>query len=143
MSGVNVKIPALASTTREISLAQVEQHASDDDLWLIVDGKVYDASEYMHDHPGGAEIMLNSSGKDATEDFEDVGHSAKARDDLRKLQIGVFTGGESSRSDGGKGKTSKGNKGMTNAGGGGWAAVALPILVVLLAVLAAMLGSGK
>ena len=65
---------------RAITLAEVEQHVTYDDLWLVIDGKVYDVTEFMDDHPGGGEIMLNAAGKDGTDDFEDVGHSPAARE---------------------------------------------------------------
>ncbi|KAI5570071.1 hypothetical protein BDE02_11G000800 [Populus trichocarpa] len=42
----------------------------------------------MDDHPGGDEVLLSSTGKDATNDFEDVGHSDDAREMMEKYVIG-------------------------------------------------------
>ncbi|CAA0824709.1 Ubiquitin-60S ribosomal protein L40-1 [Striga hermonthica] len=42
----------------------------------------------MDDHPGGDEVLLSATGKDATNDFEDVGHSDSAREMLHKYYIG-------------------------------------------------------
>ncbi|KAL9674542.1 hypothetical protein QQ045_030814 [Rhodiola kirilowii] len=50
--------------------------------------QVYDVTEFMDDHPGGRDVLLTSIGKDATEDFEDVGHSKAAREQLEKYYIG-------------------------------------------------------
>ncbi|KAI3917819.1 hypothetical protein MKW92_028637 [Papaver armeniacum] len=50
--------------------------------------KVYDVTEFMEDHPGGDQVLLTAAGKDATEDFEDVGHSESAREMLVKYYIG-------------------------------------------------------
>ena len=86
----------MPASPRMITLAEVEQHATYDDLWLVIDGKVYDVTPFMDDHPGGGEIMLNAAGKDGTDDFEDVGHSPGAREQLKKYEIGAFAGGESS-----------------------------------------------
>ena len=46
-------------------------------------------------HPGGEEALKehqikNKTFKDATESFEDVGHSMDARDMMHKYQIGVL-----------------------------------------------------
>lgn len=49
---------------------------------------VYDATPYLDDHPGGAEVMLDVAGQDADEFFEDIGHSQDARDELKKHLIG-------------------------------------------------------
>ena len=49
---------------------------------------IYDVSNYTDDHPGGAEVLLDVSGQDADEFFEDIGHSQDAREELKKLLIG-------------------------------------------------------
>ncbi|KAH9326031.1 hypothetical protein KI387_006209, partial [Taxus chinensis] len=49
---------------------------------------VYDVSDYMHEHPGGYEALLEASGGDATQSFENVGHSSNARALLTPYCIG-------------------------------------------------------
>ncbi|KAL4187462.1 hypothetical protein AMTRI_Chr09g39140 [Amborella trichopoda] len=49
---------------------------------------VYDVTPFMDDHPGGDEVLLSSTGKDATNDFEDVGHSQDAKEMMNKYYIG-------------------------------------------------------
>ena len=39
-------------------------------------------------HPGGEEILIENAGDDATEAFEDVGHSSDAREMLKDYLIG-------------------------------------------------------
>ena len=46
-------------------------------------------SNYLDDHPGGAEVLLDVAGQDADEFFEDIGHSNDARE-LKKHLIGTF-----------------------------------------------------
>lgn len=36
-------------------------------------------TKFLEDHPGGDDVLLSSTGKDATDDFEDVGHSENAK----------------------------------------------------------------
>jgi cytochrome b involved in lipid metabolism len=46
-----------------------------DKVVMVVDGSVYDVTSFVADHPGGEKPLLNSKGKDATENFVAVGHS--------------------------------------------------------------------
>ncbi|KAI3526000.1 hypothetical protein L1887_05143 [Cichorium endivia] len=46
--------------------------------------QVYDVTPFMEDHPGGDEFLLAATGKDATNDSEDVGHSEDARGIMHK-----------------------------------------------------------
>lgn len=39
-------------------------------------------------HSGGEEVLLDVGGQDATEAFEDVGHSDEARETLEKYYVG-------------------------------------------------------
>ncbi|KAH0726610.1 hypothetical protein KY284_002475 [Solanum tuberosum] len=64
------------------------EHNNKDDCWLLISGKVYDVTSFLDDHPGGDEVLLTATGKDATDDFEDVGHSDDAREMLKKYFIG-------------------------------------------------------
>lgn len=41
-----------------------------------------------HQHPGGEEVLREQAGGDATESFEDVGHSTDAREMADSLMIG-------------------------------------------------------
>ncbi|CAJ1796388.1 unnamed protein product [Sphenostylis stenocarpa] len=70
------------------TLAQVSEHNNSKDCWLIIDGKVYNVTKFLDDHPGGDDVLLSSTGKDATDDFEDVGHSKSARAMLVDLYVG-------------------------------------------------------
>ncbi|WOL00419.1 cytochrome b5 [Canna indica] len=70
------------------TLAEVSEHNTAKDCWLIIDGKVYDITKFLDDHPGGDEVLLSSTGKDATDDFEDVGHSTTARAMMDEYYVG-------------------------------------------------------
>ena len=95
-------------------------HTAKDDVWMSINGKVYNVSKYLEDHPGGEEVLLDKAGMEATEDFEDVGHSQEARRTLAKYEVGELPPSERvTASAGGAG-----------GGGGGSMMMALPVLMV-------------
>tara|TARA_Y100000590_G_C14835389_1_gene681833 strand:+ start:31 stop:243 length:213 start_codon:yes stop_codon:yes gene_type:complete len=40
---------------------------------VIIDNYKFDVTKYANDHPGGYEILKKYNGKDATEEFNNVG----------------------------------------------------------------------
>ncbi|XP_053304717.1 cytochrome b5 [Spea bombifrons] len=58
------------------------------ETWLVIHGKVYDITRFAEEHPGGEEVLFEQAGCDATESFEDVGHSYDAREMLKQYYIG-------------------------------------------------------
>jgi len=73
---------------KKYSWEEVGKHRSKDSTWLIIHNKVYDVTKFLEEHPGGEEVLLENSGKDATEQFEDVGHSTDAREMMKDYLIG-------------------------------------------------------
>jgi len=67
---------------------EVSYHCDPNSCWIIIDGKVYDVTEFLYEHPGGIDIMLEYGGHDATSAFSDVGHSKDAKSILKKYYIG-------------------------------------------------------
>ena len=54
----------------EYTLEEVAKHNKKDDLWVVVKGVVLDLTNWLDDHPGGPQALLNFMGRDATEEFE-------------------------------------------------------------------------
>jgi len=77
-----------------ISLEEVKKHTKEEDCWLVIHGRVHDVTKFLDEHPGGFDIILSSTGKDATEDFEEIGHSNSAKEMLAKYVIGKYEGGD-------------------------------------------------
>ncbi|KAH7926778.1 cytochrome b5 [Leucogyrophana mollusca] len=73
-----------------ITLEQLQANAKKESLWVLLHEKVYDVTKFIDEHPGGDEVILAEAGKDATEAFEDVGHSDEARELLPAMLVGEF-----------------------------------------------------
>lgn len=71
---------------RKLTLDEVKKHASEDDCWQAIEGKIYKLTSYIASHPGG-KSMLRGCGTDATELYNTKpgsgrDHSEKADQDL-------------------------------------------------------------
>ncbi|KAL8148463.1 cytochrome b5-like [Apium graveolens] len=78
----------MGSDPKTHKFEDVAIHNKTKDCWLIIAGKVYNVTPFMDDHPGGDEVLLAATGKDATDDFEDTGHSDNAREMMDQYCIG-------------------------------------------------------
>ncbi|XP_004604294.1 cytochrome b5 [Sorex araneus] len=69
-------------------LEEIQKHNHSKSTWLILHHKVYDLTKFLEEHPGGEEVLREQAGGDATENFEDVGHSTDARELSKTYIIG-------------------------------------------------------
>ncbi|XP_071442975.1 cytochrome b5 [Hetaerina americana] len=77
------------SSPTAVKLYSLEEVAQNKDKkWIAIHNSVYDVNSFLNEHPGGEEILIEQAGKDATEPFEDVGHSTDARELMAKYKIG-------------------------------------------------------
>ncbi|OSD06084.1 hypothetical protein PYCCODRAFT_1431900 [Trametes coccinea BRFM310] len=76
---------------RTLTLDEVSKHNSQSSCWVIIKDKVYDVTEFLPDHPGGAKIILKYAGKDATSAYEPI-HPPDALDKHlpREKHLGVL-----------------------------------------------------
>ncbi|KAG8783673.1 hypothetical protein FRC19_003406 [Serendipita sp. 401] len=77
-----------------VTYEEFQKHQQRENLWILLHGKVYDVAKFLDEHPGGEEVIFAEAGKDATESFEDVGHSDDARAMLTEMLVGTFGGGD-------------------------------------------------
>ncbi|CAK7201115.1 hypothetical protein SEUCBS139899_003817 [Sporothrix eucalyptigena] len=78
------------AAAKEYTYQDVAEHNTNKDLFLVIHDKVYDVTKFIDEHPGGEEVLLDVGGQDATEAFEDVGHSDEARETLAQLLTGTL-----------------------------------------------------
>lgn len=86
------------STTNKVyTAAQVAQHGSATDCWMIIGSEVYDLTSFLDQHPGGAYAMIPYCGKDGTQGFATMDrgrgqtHSASANQLKEDYKIGTAT----------------------------------------------------
>ncbi|EST06179.1 FMN-dependent dehydrogenase [Kalmanozyma brasiliensis GHG001] len=65
----------------QVTVNEVQRHASAADAWLVIEGGVYDVTSYLDSHPGGKTLLLNYAGKDATQAFK-AAHSTSVLSQL-------------------------------------------------------------
>ena len=75
---------------RKIYANELSNHTSEDDLWIVVNGNVYDLTNFYRKHPGGPDQILELAGKDGTERFEASGHVKANRIELETYLIGEY-----------------------------------------------------
>ncbi|XP_023949956.2 cytochrome b5 [Bicyclus anynana] len=86
------------SGLKVISTAEVAKHNSKQNgVWMIIHDNVYDVTSFLEEHPGGEDTLLDAAGKEATQDFEDVGHSDDAIELMKKYLIGTLPSAEKSQ----------------------------------------------
>eukprot|EP01025_Chloroclados_australasicus_P055872 TRINITY_DN6861_c0_g2_i1.p1 TRINITY_DN6861_c0_g2~~TRINITY_DN6861_c0_g2_i1.p1 ORF type:complete len:142 (-),score=19.66 TRINITY_DN6861_c0_g2_i1:233-658(-) len=84
---------AIETEKKVYTVEDLKQHTDEKSCYLAIHGKVYDVTEFLEEHPGGYDIILQSTGRDATDDFEDIGHSRSAKQMLEQYYIGEYEGG--------------------------------------------------
>ena len=109
-----------SGSARRSTRAQIAAKTDRSDVWMVLHGKVYNVSKYLDEHPGGEEVLLDKGGADATEDFEDVGHSNEARKVLVQFEIGELPPSE---------RAAAASASSSSGGGGGIPTLALPVLL--------------
>ena len=77
---------------RVYTMEDVDKHSSSKDRWLVVDGKVYDVTKYIKDHPGGEDIMMEKNQTDGSSDLTDMFNSAGHSTDARAIMAGLCIG---------------------------------------------------
>ena len=73
------------------TMMQVSSHNSASSCWSVIDGNVYDLTNWISQHPGGKQAILGLCGKDGTAAFHGQhGDSKKQATMLATMKIGVL-----------------------------------------------------
>jgi cytochrome b involved in lipid metabolism len=78
------------STLPEYTSSQVAEHNTRENLWLVINGFVYDLTAFVDNHPGG-DVILSHAGADASVGFFGPQHPSHVTTTLEKYLIGRKT----------------------------------------------------
>ncbi|XP_061404684.1 cytochrome b5-like [Lethenteron reissneri] len=73
---------------RLVSLDELRKHCTSESTWIVLHDKVYDVTSFLDKHPGGTAVLLDRGGQDATDVFEDEGHTLDARELAKGFVVG-------------------------------------------------------
>lgn len=81
---------------RIISLEELARHNGPDSCWKAIDGRVYDVTDYIDQHPTPASALTSWCGRESTSAWYDKGngngHSAFAGRLLATMEVGTLAG---------------------------------------------------
>ncbi|KRY79113.1 Uncharacterized protein T4A_5977 [Trichinella pseudospiralis] len=81
-----------------VTTEMLKKHSTLDDLWIAIQGKVYNVTPYVDFHPGGADILLQAAGSDGTALFNKHHPWVNFDSILKNCFVGylnkIFTSGE-------------------------------------------------
>jgi 4-hydroxysphinganine ceramide fatty acyl 2-hydroxylase len=101
-------------TLPTFTLAEVESHNSKKSCFVTLGKNVYDVTDFVDSHPGGADLVLDYAGKDITDILEDEAshaHSQAAYEVLEDSLVGFLSSG------GGSSNGSAKSTGVVNGNG--------------------------
>lgn len=89
-----------SETLRPISLEELGDHDHRESCWKAIDGKVYDVTDYIAEHPAPERVFVGWCGREATEAWNDKGagrtHSPAAKAMLQQYLTGALVEHEES-----------------------------------------------
>ncbi|KAH6644608.1 hypothetical protein C7974DRAFT_440108 [Boeremia exigua] len=79
--------------SKQFTREEIEKHATENDCWIVVDNKVYDATSVLEWHPGGKAAVMSHAGKvhaETSNEFESI-HDGYAYQKLKECILGTVT----------------------------------------------------
>jgi len=84
--------PAASADTSILSLETVALNDSEGSCWTVINGNVYDLTDWISSHPGGASRILGLCGIDGTSQFQGQhGGSASVESTLEMYRLGSIS----------------------------------------------------
>lgn len=81
-------VDASEAALRTFTWKEVAEHNTPSSAWVSIHGYVYDVTEWIDLHPGGADVLLISAGRDVTQVYDSYHKASTAKAYLGKYLIG-------------------------------------------------------
>jgi cytochrome b involved in lipid metabolism len=83
-----------AIAEKRFKLTEVALHAKENDCWMAINGKIYELTAYLSEHPSRPDVILPWCGKEASEAYRTKtkgrSHSLRADQLLETYRIGLL-----------------------------------------------------
>lgn len=81
--------PGADPANGDLTLDAVEDNDSAESCWTVIDGVVYDLTDWIAQHPGGEDRIIGLCGTDGTEQFEQQhGGDSRPANQLEEFELG-------------------------------------------------------
>lgn len=73
-----------SAPSKQFTREEIESHSTEKDCWIVVNGRVYNATSVLSWHPGGKQAILPHAGRvhmETTDEYESI-HDAYAHEKL-------------------------------------------------------------
>lgn len=73
-----------------VTIQEVRKHNTRDDCWMVLRGTVFNVTEYLRYHPGGADELMRGAGDDATSLFNETHKWVNFQHLLKSCVVGAL-----------------------------------------------------
>lgn len=91
--------PGGGGSAKRFTREEIEKHDREDDCWIVVDGKVYDATSVLSWHPGGSGPIMAHAGmlhQETSDEFSSI-HDSYARGKMNGKDLSLVLSSEKQR----------------------------------------------
>ncbi|KIW16075.1 hypothetical protein PV08_06126 [Exophiala spinifera] len=77
----------MVASDKTIKASEIQKHNNVGDIWIVVNGRVYDMTRFAPEHPGGVEIIYTYAGRDASEAYNEIHEPNLIQTNLRSEEV--------------------------------------------------------
>jgi cytochrome b involved in lipid metabolism len=82
----------MSEQTTIYTIEEVSVHNTEQNLWVALNGKVYNLTEFVAKHPGGQSALANVAGTDITDCFTEIESHVNSFSYIQKILPDICVG---------------------------------------------------